>query len=232
MYLYSGDRIMGIIRPKIGSLATIFEFASGAPAFELVDITSTPSKNSDNFLYAPGDFVYRSTVLVNQNNAAALGVDGLVFKFYNVDPRRYRVTPANEITEHSVRFETSDRKMKRLGTHASKGVYIDSFESATKNIFVAADKAGMTNVDKVYVPPAFPPQAIAAAAILSNNMLDKRKDPASQVGLGSKPYQPIESAHCAGSSNNSESGGYSHVNVLGKKSFGKSNSLWALGKLV
>ena len=138
---------MAILRVKKESLAPVFEFASGVPAFDLIDITVDVDRTTHGgFLSSPGYFVYRSKIVVNQNNAASMGVEGLIFKFYNIDPRRYRPSPSNEIAVYDVRFDTADRTMKNLGNFLKKKTYIDTFSSAIKNIFLAGGRGGTSDL--------------------------------------------------------------------------------------
>ena len=66
---------MAILSPRNVDIGQIFEFATGSPAFDFVDIVNDAEQKDDRgFVQKRGTFVYKTALVVNDRAAALLAV--------------------------------------------------------------------------------------------------------------------------------------------------------------
>ena len=152
---------MAIFKTHKQDIRQIFEFASGENPFDCIDVQSN-TKDFDlfAFLTAPGSYVYRTRLIVDDNKAALLGVMGLRIEFFDADAEKFNVTDNNLLGQHDITFDTQSIAVKNIASiNKNMKITADVFADSAMKVYAANIKA-TSNLDKITLPKsAGSPQA-------------------------------------------------------------------------
>jgi hypothetical protein len=189
---------MAILRSRQKNMTNaIFQFAAGMPEFDLIDIVNEEAKSNSleerNFITDEGYFVYRSMLIVNDRQAEKLGLEGMRFEFYTVNPQKRLTNAQNRIDGFDVIFEKSDVETKTvIRQDKSQKTDVRTFKDSTMRVFSAA-KRGPRGLSRQSVPSTTiertPPLRTINMTAKVNN-----RDPAAMSAIGNFATQTLESA--------------------------------------
>ena len=156
---------MAIFKTHKQDIRQIFEFAAGENAFDCIDVQNdTKDFSVLQFLFAPGSFVYRTRLIVDDVKAALLGVEGLRIEFFDADAEKFNVTDNNLLGQHDITFDTQLIVSKNIAT-INKNTKMLWAETPTNPLLKTTDIAALAKkahaagallaVDNTFATPVF-----------------------------------------------------------------------------
>lgn len=194
---------MAIFKTHKQDIRQIFEFASGENPFDCIDVQSN-TKDFDlfAFLTAPGSYMYRTRLIVDDNKAALLGVMGLRIEFFDADAEKFNVTDNNLLGQHDITFDTQSIAVKNIASiNKNMKITADVFADSAMKVYAANIKA-TSNLDKITLPKSAGSPQAKSLKEASDKAQSEGQDPALLSSRGYPYTQTAESASSLDSKNN------------------------------
>ena len=170
-----------------------FQYASGLPEFDLVDIINEAERiSSRSFIDGGGFFVYKAQMIVNDKRASLFGIEGLSFQVYSSNPDKFEVSKEQALASFDVEFETQDEIVKTVaGNTKNNIVKIKTSDVSIMRVFA---NSGIAKIDPVSTPSTLFQKTISSYKKNSKKVKAFGMDPAAQAAVGNFATLNLENA--------------------------------------
>lgn len=173
--------------------AVFFQYASGLPSLELIDIVNEAEfTKQKSFADDPGFFVYRSQLVVNDRRASLFGVTGINVKVYTTNPQKFSVPETSAIASFDIEFETQDEVTRTIAGNNDENSIKKRFSEGDINRVYAS--TSVIRADGVSVPATSVQKIGSSYKKISKKARINGVDPASLSSTGNFATLDLQNA--------------------------------------
>ena len=174
-------------------VSLFFQYASGLPEFDLVDIVNEAERISKiSFIDDDGFFVYKTQMIVNDRKASLFGINGLSFQVYSSNPDKFEVSEEDALASFDVDFETHDEIVKTIAGNTEN----NAVKTKTSNVSIMRvfANSNIAKIDPVSTPST--PFQKTSSSYKKNSKKVKAygMDPAALAAVGNFATLNLENA--------------------------------------